>query len=121
MDGANEKGGVSGLLRVPLLTRRRIALAFAVAASADIIQWIFAGTTLLPLWFDDIVDFVAMVALWRLVGFHFLLLPAFLAEVVPGVEMLPTWLAAVAYLVRLRSKEQRLDVGPTGGEPPGKG
>lgn len=115
MDGANEKGGASGLFRVPLLTRRRIALAFAAAAAADIIQWMFAGTTLLPIWFDDIVDLVAMLALWRLVGFHFLLLPAFLAEVVPGVEMLPTWLAAVAYLVRLRSKEQHLDLGPRDG------
>ncbi|MCC6352402.1 MAG: hypothetical protein IT577_00875 [Verrucomicrobiae bacterium] len=109
MDGANEKGGWAGLLQVPLLTRRRIALAFVAAAAADIIQWMFAGTTLLPLWFDDAVDLVAMVALWRLLGFHLLLLPAFLAEVLPGVEMLPTWLGVVAYLVRVRSKEQRIE------------
>lgn len=109
MNGANEKGGLSRLLRVPLLTERRVALAFAVAALADVIQWIFAGTTFLPLWFDDFVDLAAMVALWRLLGFHLLLLPAFLAEIVPGVEMLPTWLGAVAFLVRLRKREQRIE------------
>lgn len=119
MDGANQKGAsadgwLGDLLRVPLLTSRRAAVAFMVAAAADVIQWVFAGTTFFPLWFDDAVDLVAMLALWRLLGFHFLLLPAFLAEVVPGVEMLPTWLMSVAYLVRLRSREQKI------GDIPGK-
>lgn len=122
MDGANEKGErlegrAAEFLRVPLVTPRRVAIAFAVAAAADVIQWIFAGTTLVPVWFDDAVDLVAMVGLWRLLGFHFLLLPAFLAEVVPVVELLPTWLLTVAYIARIRSREQRLGGGAAEVEP----
>ncbi|HPA18900.1 MAG TPA: hypothetical protein PLU30_14210 [Verrucomicrobiae bacterium] len=116
MDGANEKGVLAGLLRVPLLTRRRIALAFVVAAAADGITLALGPLAAVPV--EEVVDVVAMVLLWRLLGFHFLLLPAFVAEAVPGVEMFPTWLAVVAYLVRLRSKEQRVESGGAAGEPP---
>jgi len=122
MDGANQKGEqlegrVAEFLRVPLVTPRRVVIAFALAAAADLVQWIFAGTTLMPIWFDDAVDLVAMVGLWRLLGFHFLLLPAFLAEVVPVVELLPTWVLTVAYLARIRAREQRLGGGVADVEP----
>lgn len=109
-------GGLKRLLamalRVPLLTKRRIGLAFAVAGLADLVQWIFAAATMMPLWFDDAVDVGALFLLWRLLGFHIVLLPAFLAEIIPfGVELLPTWLAATAWLVRQRGREQNLVAG----------
>lgn len=97
---------MAAALRVPLLTRQRIVLAFVVAGVADGVQWLVGPVSGFLL--SDAVDVVAMVLLWRLVGFHIVLLPTFMAEVIPVAGMvLPTWLAATAWVVRQRSKEQR--------------
>jgi len=55
---------------------------------------------------DDIIDLIAMVLLWRIVGFHPLLLPTFALELVPVADMLPTWTACVALVVALRRRQQ---------------
>ena len=39
---------------------------------------------------------IAGVVLWRLLGFHPLLLPTFLVEFLPMTDMLPTWTGCVA-------------------------
>jgi hypothetical protein len=86
------------------LARRRAALAIAV--TADVIQWAAA-----PLFFwgaastlDDVLDVVVAIALIRLVGFHWVLLPAFVAEIVPFVDLVPTWTVAVWLATRGRTK-----------------
>ena len=83
--------------------RRRAALAVAVAA--DIIQWVGA-----PLFFwgagsslDDVLDVVVAIVLVRLIGFHWALVPAFVAEIVPFVDLVPTWTAAVWLATRGRT------------------
>jgi hypothetical protein len=88
----------------PLLTRQRVWIAYAVAAVVDILQfvlgplgWAFA---------DEILDVAAMALMWRLIGFHPLLLPTFVLEVVPIADLLPAWTACVALVVALRRKEQ---------------
>ncbi len=85
-----------------ILTRKRIIAVFAAAVAADVIQimlgplgWSFA---------DEIIDVITMgVAIWAL-GFHPLLLPTFLVELFPIVDMLPTWTACVAAVVLLRRR-----------------
>jgi len=47
-----------------------------------------------------------------LLGFHLLLIPTFLFELIPIVDMLPTWTGCVALLVSLRKKEQSLNTQP---------
>jgi hypothetical protein len=86
------------LLTAPLLTPRRIALAFVLAGLADALQiaigpagWFF---------FDEIMDVLAM-----LLGFHPLFLPTFIIEIVPFVDMLPTWTACVGAVVMLRKRQ----------------
>ncbi len=94
------------LVRVPLLTRGRIVFALAVAVIADGLQVLLG-----PLgwaFFDEIIDVIAMgVTTWTL-GFHVLLLPTFVVEVIPLVDMLPTWTACVLAVAVLRGRGQRL-------------
>ena len=96
----------------PPLTRGRIILVFAIAVFADIIQLpITAGqaTGIFSIpgeLADFLVDCVVMGATTMLLGFHWMLLPTLFVEVIPGLDLLPTWTACVAYVVWRRKKEQ---------------
>ncbi len=89
--------------RTPQLTRMRVVLALAVAVVADGIQIPLQAVPVAP----EIVDVVAMVAASALVGFHWLLLPTFLVEFIPLVDMLPTWTGCVAAVIALRKRNAR--------------
>lgn len=94
------------LARAPRpLTRRQRRLAFAVALVADLVQ-----VALLPLFssgvgspFDWGVDLVAAVVLVRTLGWHVALLPTFVAELLPFVDLFPTWTVAVWIATRGRA------------------
>ena len=95
---------LSRILRAPKLTRTRIVLALTVAASADATQF-FLG----PLgwaFVDQAIDVVALLLTAWAIGFHLLLLPTFLVEFFPVVDMLPTWSACVIAVIALRKREQ---------------
>ena len=90
---------------MPKLTRRRIVLALGVAIFADGLQfilgpfgWVFS---------DQVIDCVAMILISRVIGFHILLLPTFVIELVPVLEDVPTWTACTAAVIALRKREQR--------------
>jgi hypothetical protein len=53
--------------------------------------------------------------MWRVLGFHPVLLPTFLVELLPVADMLPTWTASVALVIALRRRQQ------LGSPPPGPG
>lgn len=96
---------LEGIWRVPPLTRLRIILALAVAVAADGLQlllgplgWTFA---------DEVIDVVAMAATIWILGFHVLLLPTFVIELVPVADMLPTWTGCVAAVIALRKRGQK--------------
>jgi hypothetical protein len=65
---------------------------------------------------DELLDVAAMILIWRLIGFHVLLLPTVALEFLPIADMLPTWTGCVAIVVALRRRQQA--VGPP---PPGPG
>ena len=97
----------------PVLTRTRVWTAYGIAATTDALQLVlgpfgWAGA-------DEILDVAATALEWRVLGFHPLLLPTFAAELLPIVDMLPTWTGCVALVVALRRREQ---LGPA---PPGEG
>ena len=98
----------------PRLTPVRIAVAFATAIAADLMSVVLG-----PLgwfWPDEIIDVFAAIVTTLAIGFHPLLLPTFLIEVLPVVDMLPTWTACVAAVIVLRRRQQRLqtpDSGPS--------
>ena len=92
-----------GTFRPRRLTRWRMALAVIVALTADGLQ---AGVLGAPP-FAEIVDVVAMVLESWLIGFHILLLPTFLLELVPVVDALPTWTACTVTVIILRKRNER--------------
>jgi hypothetical protein len=95
---------------VPKLTRPRIVLALALAVFADGLQlllgpvgWVFG---------DQAIDCVAMILISRVIGFHVLLLPTFVIELVPVLEDLPTWTACTVAVIALRKRQQRAEPPP---------
>jgi len=92
------------LWHVPVLTRRRMVLALAVAMVADGLQFLLDGVGWLGP--DEVIDCVAMVLVGRLIGFHPLLLPTFLIEFIPLFDDLPTWTACTAAVIALRRRER---------------
>lgn len=96
---------INSLFRAPQLTRARMILALAVAVAADGLQLLLG-----PLgwaFVDQAIDCVAMILVSRIVGFHILLLPTFVVELVPVLEDLPTWTACTAAVIALRKREQQ--------------
>ena|ERR1051326_1660989 len=90
------------LFHVRVLTRPRIWAAFSLAILVDGLQ-----LTLGPLgwvFLDEALDVFTMICMVGLLGFHPLLLPSFLLEFLPVVDMLPTWTGCVALVVTLRHK-----------------
>lgn len=91
-------------------------LALALAALADALQIL-----LLPVAWTGaqaLVDVVAMILTTLLLGFHVLLLPTFVVEVVPVAGALPTWTACVAAVIGLRKRSQHRHPPIKQGKPP---
>ncbi len=91
---------------VPVLTRKRIAFAYAVAVVTDAVQLGFNWLGPLGWIVDDGLDVIAMVLTCGALGFHMLLLPAFVIELIPIADMLPTWTGCTTAVVMLRKRAQ---------------
>ena len=106
-----------------------LRMAWAIAMAADAIQIaalpLFAEGAISPA--DSVLDLIVGFLLIRLLGWHWAFLPAFAAEMVPGVDLIPTWTAAVWYVTRQRINaaepeilsSQRVDPGEPEILPPG--
>ena len=95
---------LAGWFRAPKLTRARVILALTVAVTSVVMQIAFPPRQLL--FAQQIVDVVAMALTMWLVGFHLLLLPTFIVEFIPVVDMLPTWTGCVVAVIALRKRAQ---------------
>jgi len=86
----------------PSLSPSRIRTARAIAVAADLIQIAvmpaFAGGGLSLV--NDALDVVVAILMVGLVGWHFAFLPSFVAELVPGLDLVPTWTLAVWFVTR---------------------
>jgi hypothetical protein len=82
--------------------RWRFPSAMVLAAAADALQIfvlpLFSEGALSPA--DDVLDLAVAAILVRLLGWHWEFLPAFAAELVPGVDLVPFWTFAVANVYR---------------------
>ena len=83
-------------------TRRRVIAARIIAVVADAVQ-----LGLLPVFAEgaasvanDVLDVVVAAVMVALVGWHLAFAPAFLAELVPIVDLAPTWTIAVLIATR---------------------
>ena len=95
---------LSWLPAPPPLTPGRTRLAYAVAVVTDVLQFVLGplGWTFA----DEMLDVAAMGVMWKLLGFHPLLLPTFALEFIPVADMLPTWTGCVALVISLRKRQQ---------------
>ena len=103
-----------------LFKSRELRAAWLVAIAADGLQILilplFVAGALSPA--DALIDVTVALLLSRLIGWHWAFLPTLLAELVPGLDLFPTWTAAVFYVTwqRFRSpqpdiREERLSAG----------
>jgi len=85
---------------------QRTALAIAILADAVQIVFfpMFVEGAFSPL--DDLLDIAVAWMLIRLLGWHWAFLPSFVAKVVPGVDLVPTWTMAVLVAARRVPSEQ---------------
>lgn len=94
-------------------------LAWLVAIAADAVQIvgfpIFAQGGLSPA--DSLLDLAVAVILTRLLGWHWAFLPSLAAELIPGMDLFPTWTAAVWYVTRRRMHPDEPEILPPGPAP----
>jgi hypothetical protein len=93
------------MLEVPS-NPRRTALAIAILADALQIVFfpLFVEGAFSPL--DDVLDIAVAWMLIHLLGWHWAFLPSFVAKVVPGADLVPTWTMAVLVATRGTRREQ---------------
>jgi hypothetical protein len=77
-------------------------LAWSIAIAADAIQIglfpLFAPGGASPA--DTGLDLLVAFLLTRLLGWHWAFLPSFFTELVPGMDLFPTWTTAVFFVTR---------------------
>ena len=82
--------------------RLRFRTAMVLAIAADALQIFvfpyFAEGAFSPA--DDMLDVAVAAILFLLLGWHWEFLPAFAAELVPGVDLVPFWTLSVASVYR---------------------
>jgi len=94
------------------LKSREHRLAWLVAMAADAIQIgllpLFAEGGFSPA--DSILDLIVAAVLSRLIGWHWAFLPTMVAELIPGLDLFPTWTMAVLFVTRQRVHTRAGDV-----------
>lgn len=92
---------------------RKAALTIAVLADAIQIGLfpLFGPGALSPL--DDVLDVAVAWLLTKLLGWHWAFLPTFVAEMLPGLDLVPSWTMAVVYVTRSMANEESAPEPPT--------
>lgn len=97
----------------------RHRLAWLIAMAADAVQIVamplFAEGVLSPL--DTILDLGVAFALIKLLGWHWAFLPTLAAEMVPALDLFPTWTAAVFFVTRQQIRSEEPEILPPGSAP----
>src|SRR5438034_11141256 len=82
------------IFQSPVLTRKRVRFAYAVAVTTDLHQflrgpfgWAFA---------DELLDVTAMIPIWRHLGSHALSLRTYSLNSMTGADRLVTWKRSLA-------------------------
>ena len=83
---------------MPVLTPKRILAARVIALVVDLVQFALLPAALTPA--NDVLDVITALVLISLIGWHWAFLPTFLTELVPFVDLVPTWTIAVFLATR---------------------
>jgi hypothetical protein len=88
-----------------------LRLAWTIAIAADALQIfalpLFAEGALSPA--DGVLDLIVAVILTRLLGWHWAFLPTLAAEMVPGLDLVPTWTMAVFYVTQKMVPQEKAE------------
>jgi hypothetical protein len=94
-------------------------LAWLVAIAADAIQIavlpLFVAGGFSPV--DTILDIIVGAILISLLGWHWAFLPAAAVELIPGLDLFPTWTAAVFFVTRHHVRPGEPEILPPGPAP----
>jgi len=94
-------------------------LAWLVAIAADALQIVafplFVEGGVSPA--DTVLDVAVAAILTKILGWHWAFLPSLLAELVPGLDMFPTWTAAVFFVTRHQVHSGEPEILPPGPAP----
>ncbi|SRR5258708_15297980 len=94
-------------------------VAWLVAMAADALQIavfpLFVEGVVSPA--DSVLDLLVGVTLVRLLGWHWAFLPSLAAELIPGMDLFPTWTAAVWFVTRQRTQSEEPEILPPGPAP----
>ena len=66
---------------------------------------------------DVVLDVAVAAILSRLLGWHWAFLPTFAAELVPGLDLFPTWTTAVFFVTRRAVRSTEPEILPPGAAP----
>ncbi len=102
------------------IPRPRLLAAWGVALAADAIQavlfpFFIVGALEGP---DAVVDMLAGGLLTWLCGWHWVFLPTFAVELIPGVDLAPTWLAAMGWVTGRQLMKKPGEMAPLAPAPP---
>jgi hypothetical protein len=85
----------------------RVRTARILAVLADLVQLgffpMFIEGVASPV--NDILDVAVAIAMVVLVGWHWAFLPSIIAKLAPGLDLVPTWTAAVLFATREKGTE----------------
>ena len=93
------------------MTPGRVRAARTIAVAADLLQIaVFPAfvTGAASPW-NDALDVLVAGAMALLIGWHWAFLPSFLAELLPGFDLVPTWTAAVFFATRGKGRPSPAD------------
>ncbi len=100
VNAASTIASATGCSRASGAERVWFSLALVLALVADAIQWLalplFIGGVISPV--NDILDAIVAVFMVGLLGRHWQFLPSFIAELVPTLNLAPTWTIAVLWV-----------------------
>ncbi|GEM_PF-1686823 len=82
----------------PPLSHRQKALAISVAGAADLLQIVFLPLLGIGYVLDDVIDLVTALILVFICGWKWQFVLAFLFELIPGLDLFPTWTAVILAL-----------------------
>lgn len=83
------------IIQKPPISHRRKVVAVGIAGAADLLQIALLPAFGLAYVMDDAIDIVLALILIVVCGFKWQFILAFLLELVPGLDLLPTWTAVV--------------------------
>jgi hypothetical protein len=93
--------------------------AWGLAVAADALQIavfpLFAAGGASPA--DTALDVLVAILLTKLLGWHWAFLPSLAAELLPGLDLFPTWTAAVFFVTRSESTSGEPEILPPGPAP----